>query len=68
MTTITIKKSKGFTKTDFESPEELFAYLRDRLAPVPVYLVDDEKIPTDLLDSIKNAEEEGEDGLVDFRG
>lgn len=68
MTTITIKKSKGFSKTDFESPEELFSYLRDRLTPVPVYFVDDETIPADLLDSIENAEAEGEDDVIDFRG
>lgn len=68
MTTITIKKSKGFSKTDFESPKELFEYLRDKLTPVPVYLVDNNEIPENLRKSIEEAESEGEKDIVDFRG
>ena len=68
MTTITIKKSKGFSKTNFESPQELYAFLRDKLSPVPIFLVDDEGIPESILDSINKAESEGDDDIIDFQG
>ncbi len=67
MTTIILNKSKDFSKTYFDTPQELFTFLRDQLSPVPVFLLDDEEIPELILDSINKAEAEGDDGIIDFR-
>jgi hypothetical protein len=68
MTTITIKKSQVFSKTNFESPQELYAFLRDQLSPVPIFFPDDDDIPKSILDSIHKAEAEGDNDIIDFQG
>lgn len=68
MTTITIQKGQDFLKTDFETPQELFVFLREKLTPVSIYLVDDESIPKSILDSIEKAENEGDSDTKDFQG
>ena len=68
MTTITINNVQNFPKTEFESASELFIYLRNKLSPVSIFLVDEEDIPEAIRLSIREAEKEGEDNVIDFKG
>ena len=69
MTTITIKNGqKQFTKTSFDTVKELFVYLREKLSPVSIYLVDDSDIPESINKSIEKAAREGEGDTIDFKG
>ena len=69
MTTFTLNDEKRkFDKTSFNTAKELYAYLSEELAPVSVFLVDDETIPLSIYKSIEEDEQEGESDLVDFRG
>jgi hypothetical protein len=66
MTTITIQNSKEFPITNFESARDLFVFLREKLSPVQIHLVDDDEIPQTILDSIEQAEKEGDNDIIDF--
>jgi len=69
MTTFTIKKDfKNNTKTEFETARELFIYLREKLTPISIFLVDDNTIPESIRASIEKSEQEGENNLIDFKG
>jgi hypothetical protein len=68
MTTITIKDSSELYKTEFDTTRELYIYLRKKLSPVSIFLVDDNNVPEFVLKSVKNAAEEGEDDLINFKG
>ena len=67
-TTFTVRNGKKFTKTDFNSLNELFVFLREELSPLKIYLVDDEDIPNHVLKSIEKSEKEGELDVIDFQG
>ena len=68
MTTFTIKEDiNKFSKTEFNTSKELYLYLKEKISPVSVFLVN-ENIPKSVLSSIKKSEEEGEDDVVDFKG
>ena len=69
MTTITIKSGlKKSPKTNFETAQELYIYLRESLFPVPIFLVDDGDIPKLIRASIEKAEQEDESDVIDFKG
>ncbi|RLD30649.1 MAG: hypothetical protein DRJ02_10220 [Bacteroidetes bacterium] len=68
MTTITIENGEKLRKTKFRTAKELYIYLRNKLSPVSIYLVDDEEIPESILKNIEKAEQEGEDDAIDFKG
>lgn len=68
MTTITIREDTELLKTEFDSTKELFEFLRKKLSPVPIFLVDDEDIPKSISDSIEKAQEEADDAIIDFQG
>ena len=68
MTTITIKDTKYLPKTEFESTRELFIFLREELSPVTIFLADEENIPDSIYASVKKAEKEGENDVIDFKG
>ena len=69
MTTITINKGlKKGSKTQFETAQELFIYLREKLFPVQIFLVDDDDIPSSIKTSIEKSEQESESDLIDFKG
>ena len=68
MTTITIEDGEKLPKTKFRTAKELYIYLRDKLSPVSIYLIDDEDIPDSIRKNIEKAEREGEDDAIDFQG
>ena len=68
MTTITIENGEKLPKTRFRTTKELYIYLREKLSPVSIYLVDDKDIPENILKNIEKAENEGEDDVIDFQG
>ncbi|NOX86491.1 MAG: hypothetical protein GXO86_11110 [Chlorobi bacterium] len=68
MTTITIENGEKLPKTKFRTTKELYIYLRDKLSPVSIYLIDDEEIPESIRKNIEKAEQEGEDDIIDFQG
>ena len=68
MTTITIENGDKLMKTRFRTTKELYIYLRERLSPVSVFLVDDEDIPETIRKNIEKAEQAGENDIVDVKG
>ena len=67
MTQITIKK--GFmSKTEFNSTEELYIYLKEKLTPLKLYLIDEESISVESLAKIKNSKNSQNKKLTDFQG
>ncbi len=68
MTTITIENGEKLPKTRFRTTKELFIYLREKLSPVSVYLIDDKDIPESIRKNIELSEQEGENDIVDFQG
>ncbi len=67
MTQITIKK--GFmSKTEFNSTEELYIYLKEKLTPLKLYLIDEESISAESLAKIKNSKNSQNKKLTDFQG
>lgn len=68
MTTITIENGDKLPKTRFRTTKELYIYLREKLSPVSIFLVDDEDIPETIRKNIEKAEQEGENNTVDFKG
>ena len=54
MTQITIKKG-SLSKTEFNSAEELYVYLKEKLTPLKLYLIDEESISEESLTKIKNS-------------
>jgi len=54
MTTITIKNGqKRFRKTNFDTAEELFIYLKEELSPLKLFLIDEENLSEKSLEKIK---------------
>ncbi|MCF6270779.1 MAG: hypothetical protein L3J41_13775 [Melioribacteraceae bacterium] len=69
MTTLTVKKDfEKNMKTEFETARELFIYLREKLTPISIFLVEDDTIPKSIRASIEKSEQEGENDLIDFKG
>ncbi len=66
MTTITIKENDRLLKTEFGTTRELFIYLRKKFSPVSIFLVDEDKIPESVLESVQKAVDEGEDDLINL--
>ncbi|MBK5213038.1 MAG: hypothetical protein JJE55_05185 [Flavobacteriaceae bacterium] len=67
MTNITIKKGK-LSKTEFNSTQELYIYLKEKLSPLKLYLVDDESISDESLKKIKHSKNNSHKILTDFQG
>jgi len=69
MTTITIKNGqKRFRKTNFNTAEELFIYLKEELNPLKLFLVDEENLSKESLDKIKKSKNNTNRNLTDFQG
>lgn len=67
MTNITIKNGK-LSKTEFNSTEELFIYLKEKLSPLKLYLVDDESISEESLIKIERSRSNLNKKITDFQG
>ncbi len=67
MTNITIKNGT-LSKTEFNSTQELFIYLREELSPLKLYLVDDESISEESLKIIERSKNNSRKKLTDFQG
>jgi len=69
MTTITIKNGqKKFRKTNFETVEELYIYLKEELNPLKLFLIDEENLSKASLDKIKKSKNNTNRKLTDFQG
>ncbi len=67
MTQITVKKGT-LSKTEFNSAKELFIYLKDKLAPLKLYLIDEQEISTESLKKIELSKNDLHKKLTDFKG
>lgn len=67
MTQITIKKG-NLSKTEFNSAEELYIYLKEKLAPLKLYLIDEESISEESLKKIELSKNNLDKKLKDFQG
>ena len=53
MTTITIKNGDELSKTNFDSTQELFSFLRNKLSPIQLFAVDEESLTKESLEKIR---------------
>lgn len=67
MNTITIKNG-NISKTDFNSTQELFVFLREELSPLELFAVDETNISETSLKKIKNSQENPDRKLTNFQG
>lgn len=67
MTQITIKKG-NLSKTEFNSAEELYIYLKEKLAPLKLYLIDEESLSEESLKKIELSKNNLDKKLKDFQG
>lgn len=69
MTTITINNDQNkFSKTSFETLEELYVFLKEELTPLKLYLVDDEDLSEKSLKKIEESKNNPNRKLTDFQG
>ncbi len=69
MTTITIKNGfKNNTKTQFETVQELFIFLRNELTPLKLYQIDEEALSEESMEKIKKSINNPNRKLTDFQG
>ena len=69
MTTITIKNGfKKNTKTQFETVQELFIFLRDELTPLKLYQIDEEELSEKSMEKINKSKNNPNRKLTDFQG
>lgn len=66
MTTVTIKEA--IEQLSPQAQREVFVYLRKKINPVQIYVVDSAFFPDEVEKSISRAEQFPADDLVDFKG
>lgn len=66
MTQIIIKGG-NLSKTEFSSVEELYVYLKEKLAPLKLYLIDEEIISVESLKKIEISKNNPHRKLTDFQ-
>jgi len=67
MMTITIKDGK-LSKTDFNSTQDLFIFLRKELSPLKLNLIDEDSLSEESLEKIKKSINNPNKKLTDFQG
>ena len=67
MTTITIKNGK-LSKMNFDSDQELFVYLREKLSPIQLFAIDENSLQKESLNKIKKSKNNPHKNLTDFQG
>lgn len=67
MTTITIKNGK-LPKNNFDSTQELFVYLREKLSPIQLFAIEEENLSEQSLDKIMKSKNNPKKKLTDFQG
>ncbi|MCD4793996.1 MAG: hypothetical protein K8R54_12230 [Bacteroidales bacterium] len=67
MMTITIKDGK-LSKTNFNSTQDLFIYLRKELTPLKLYLIDEDYLSEESLKKIEMSRNNPNKKLTDFQG
>ena len=65
--TITIKDG-NLSKTNFNSTQDLFIYLRKELSPLKLYLIDEDYLSEESLKKIKESRNNPNKKLTDFQG
>ena len=65
--TITIKDG-NLSKTNFNSTQDLFIYLRKELSPSKLYLIDEDYLSEESLKKIKESRNNPNKKLTDFQG
>lgn len=65
--TITIKDGK-LSKTNFNSTQDLFIYLRKELTPLKLYLIDEDYLSEESLKKIEMSRNNPNKKLTDFQG
>lgn len=66
MTQITIKKGK-LSKTEFNSAKELFIFLKEKLTPLKLYFVDEDRIAAESLKKIELSKNNPNKQLSNFQ-
>ena len=67
MMTITTKDGK-LSKTNFNSTQDLFIYLRKELTPLKLYLIDEDYLSEESLKKIEMSRNNPNKKLTDFQG
>ena len=68
MTTITIKSGENLSRTIFNSTHDLFIFLREELAPLQLYQIDEESLSEESLNKIEKSRSNPNKKLTDFQG
>ncbi len=69
MTTITVNRGLNKNpKTKFDTAQELFIYLREKLFPIKLYQVDEESLSNSSIEKIEESRNNPNRKLADFKG